>query len=67
MYITSGAATLGDKRTELRVESAPGWGVEAAWWGDGAVVTGSGGLSRGWRGYNWRVLYLIYFNLMNII
>ena len=44
----------------LRVESIPGWGVEAAWWSDGAVVTQSGGLSEGSRGYNWRVLYRIY-------
>ena len=60
MYITIGAATLGAKCSELRVEPVPGWGVEVAWWGDDAVVTRSGGLSRGSRGCNWRVLYFIY-------
>ena len=49
VYIVTEAATLGDKCSELRVESFPGWGVEAAWWGDGAVVTRSGGLSRALR------------------
>ena len=29
---------------------------DTAWWGDDAVVTRSGGLSKGSRGYNLRVL-----------
>ena len=40
-----------------------------AWWGDGAVVTRSGGLSRVSGGYTWRVLYLRYvsFNELDLI
>ena len=57
MYFIIGAASLGDKCSDLRVESAPGWGVEAAWWGDDAVVTRSGGLSKRSTGYNWGVSY----------
>ena len=60
MYVITGAATFGDECSELRVDSASGWGVEAAWWGDDAVVTRSGGLSKGARGHNSGVFYLIY-------
>ena len=68
VHTITDAVTLGDNCSELRVESAPGWGVEAAWWGDDAVVTRSGGLSRESRRYNWRVLCLIYvtFSAFNL-
>ena len=46
MYNVNEATTLGDKCRELWAEFVPGWGVEEAWWGNGAVVTRSGGLSR---------------------
>ena len=60
VYIITGDESLGDECSEQRVESAPGWGVEAARWGDDAVVTLSGGLSKGSRAYNWRILCPIY-------
>ena len=52
--------TLGDECSELRAESFSDWDVETAWWGNSAVVTRSGGLSGGSRGYNWGALYLTY-------
>ena len=57
--VVTGSATVGDKCSGLRVESVPCWGVEAAWRGDGAVVTRWGGLSGWLRGHNWRVLCLV--------
>ena len=63
VYIITGAAPLSDKCSDQRVESASGWGVEAAWWGVDAVIIRSGGLSRGSTAYNWRALYLIYVHL----
>ena len=61
MYIFTAVATLGDKCSDLRVESVAGWGVEAAWWRGGGVPARWGRLSRTARGYNWHVFYVIYF------
>ena len=44
----------------VAVGFAFGWDVEIALWGDGAVVTRSGGLAKGLRGHNWCVLYFTY-------
>ena len=67
VYVVTGAATLGDECSELRVDSVPGWGVEAAWWGDGAVVTRSGGFSRGQEAITGVACVLFMFNIMNLI
>ena len=49
------------------MESAPGWGVEAAWWGDDAVLTRPGGLYKGYMRYNWRVVCFTYVQLNKAI
>ena len=60
VYVITRASTLADKCSALRTESAPARASRQLGGGGDVVVTRSGGLSKGLRGYNWRILCPIY-------